>query len=131
MKKLFISIPMKGRTKESINKSIERMHKYAELIMDEPLEVIESYIAEEPPKDVYEQIWYLGSSIKCMSGADVVACVDYFDDDYVYTGCTIEKYIARCYGVKTILVPVEYACPDIVEVPKNKDKVNSVEVDCR
>lgn len=31
MKKLFISVPMKGRTEENIRKSIEKMHKIAEI----------------------------------------------------------------------------------------------------
>ena len=37
MKKLFISCPMKGRTNENIEISIEKMHKMAEIIFDQPL----------------------------------------------------------------------------------------------
>ncbi len=43
MKKLFISCPMKGRKEEDIKESIEKMHKIAEIIFNEELEVIKSY----------------------------------------------------------------------------------------
>ena len=34
-KKLFVSIPMKDRTPEDIKNSMEKMHKLAELILNE------------------------------------------------------------------------------------------------
>lgn len=40
MKKLFISCPMKGRTEENIRKSMEKMHKIAEAVFEQELEVI-------------------------------------------------------------------------------------------
>ena len=44
MKKIFISCPMKGRTEENIRKSMEKMHKIAEEIFEQELEVIPSYM---------------------------------------------------------------------------------------
>lgn len=44
MKKLFISCPMKGRTEENISKSMDQMHKIAEIIFDQELEAIPTYI---------------------------------------------------------------------------------------
>ena len=60
MKKLFISCPMKGRTREAIEESFNTMHKIAEIMRGEKLEVIQSYIEDEPPEGVNERIWYLG-----------------------------------------------------------------------
>ena len=51
MKKLFISCPMKGRTEENIRKSMEKMHKIAEIIFDQELEVIPTYINDNPPEN--------------------------------------------------------------------------------
>lgn len=49
MKKIFISCPMKGRTKEEIKKTTIKMHKYAELVLEEKCGVIPSYITAAPP----------------------------------------------------------------------------------
>ena len=61
MKKLFISCPINGRTEENIKKSMEKMHKIAEIVLDQKLEVIDSYVEENPPENVNQGIWYLGS----------------------------------------------------------------------
>lgn len=55
---------MKGRTEENIRASMEKMHKIAELICGEELEVIDSYIEHKPPENSQQSIWYLGESIK-------------------------------------------------------------------
>lgn len=66
MKKLFISCPMKGRTEESIKRSMEKMHKLAEIIFDQELEVIPTYIEDNPPENTNQAIWYLGKSIQLL-----------------------------------------------------------------
>lgn len=71
MKKLFVSVPMKGRTEEEIKASIQKMKKIAEIYEGEELELIDSYIEDNPPKDSKEAIWYLGESLKKLSQADV------------------------------------------------------------
>lgn len=76
MKKLFISCPMNGRTKEQIQKSMTIAKKCAELKFDEEFEVIDSWIDEEPPKDVKNQrMWYIGKSIELLSQADCCVLV--------------------------------------------------------
>lgn len=81
-KKLFISCPMKDRTKENINRSMERMHKLAEIIFDQELEVIPTWIDEEPPADcVNPGVWYLGKSLELLSQADYfIAMVDILNE---------------------------------------------------
>ena len=64
MKKLFVSVPMKGRTEEEIKESIQKMKKIAEIYEGEELELIDSYIEDNPPKDSKEAVWYLGESLK-------------------------------------------------------------------
>lgn len=54
MKKLFVSVPMKGRTEEEIKASIQKMKKIAEIYEGEELELIDSYIEDNPPKNSKE-----------------------------------------------------------------------------
>lgn len=113
MKKLFISCPMKGRTRENIEKSMDKMHKMAELIFDQELEVIQSYIEEEPPKNVNERIWYLGKSILLLSEADYYIGVDY---TIFYSGCKVENRVAEEYGVPHTYVSMSQIMPDAQEL---------------
>ena len=50
MKKLFISCPMKNRSEENIRMTFDRLHKIAEAVYGESLEVIPTYIEDNPPK---------------------------------------------------------------------------------
>ena len=59
MKKLFVSVPMKGRTEEKIKASIQKMKKIAEIYEGEELELIDSYIEDNPTKDNNHAIWFL------------------------------------------------------------------------
>lgn len=116
MKKLFISVPMKGRTEENIRTSIEKMHKIAETIFDKELEVIPSYIDDNPPKNSNEEIWYLGRSIQLMSEAD------YFIGTHIccrqYGGCRIEFMVANGYNIPMLGIgekEARYIMPDLFE----------------
>lgn len=113
MKKLFISCPMKGRTEENIRKSMDKMHRIAEIVFDEKLEVIPSYIEHKPPQGAKEAVWYLGESIKQMAQADYYIGIDYSD---FFHGCTVENEIAMRYGVPKTLVRVHELMPDVREV---------------
>lgn len=107
MKKLFVSVPMRGRTKEAIKNSIECMHKIAEIAFGEELELIDSYIEDAPPKDTKESIWYLGKSIELLADADYFIGVN----DFRYPGCELEHAVARGYGIKNLLLNTyDYEC---------------------
>lgn len=110
MKKLFISVPMKGRTDEAIKASMEKMHRIAEATVGEELEVIPSFIEDEPPKDAREAVWYLGKSIQLLAEADYIATTD---DCFMFNGCKNENVVARDYGIKQIMVPLEFVAPDV------------------
>lgn len=101
MKKLFVSVPMKGRTEEEIKASIQKMKKIAEIYEDEELELIDSYIEDNPPKDSKEAVWYLGESLKKLAQADVFIGID---EAYDWNDCCIEKDTAYRYGIKMHIV---------------------------
>lgn len=114
MKKLFISCPMKGRTEENIRKSMEKMHRIAEIVFDQELEVIDSYMPEAAPVELNnKRIWYLGKSIQMLSKADYFIGVDWND---VFKGCNLEHEIANIYGIKNITVNMHDLMPDLRKV---------------
>lgn len=105
MKKLFVSVPMKGRTEEEIKASIQKMKKIAEIYEGEELELIDSYIEDNPPKDSKEAVWYLGESLKKLAQADVFVGID---EAYDWNGCYIERDTAQRYGIKTYIASVRH-----------------------
>lgn len=105
MKKLFVSVPMKGRTEEEIRKTIDKMKKIAEIFEGEELELIDSYIEDNPPKDNNQAIWFLGESLKKLAQADVFIGVY---DIWNWSGCYIEKNVAERYGIKRYFINGEY-----------------------
>ena len=109
MKKLFVSVPMKGRTEGEIKASIQKMKKIAEIYEGEELELIDSYIEDNPPKDSKEAVWYLGESLKKLAQADVFAGIA---EDYDWNGCWVERMTAEKYGLKMYIVPARYVIDD-------------------
>ena len=100
--KLFISCPMNGLTDEMIKANREKMHKIAEIVFDQELEVIPSYISQDPPEGAMAPMWYLGRSIQLMSEADYYIGVNM---PYGYSnGCVIENDVAVTYGLQRHLV---------------------------
>lgn len=109
MKKLFVSVPMKGKTEEEIKASIQKMKKIAEIYEGEELELIDSYIEDNPPKDSEEAVWYLGESLKKLAQADVFIGIN---DAWGWNGCYIENDVASRYGIKSYHIPVQYVIND-------------------
>ena len=100
--KLFISCPMRGLTDEMIKANREKMHKIAEIVFDQELEVIPSYISQDPPEGAMAPMWYLGRSIQLMSEADYYIGVNM---PYGYSNaCVIENNVAVTYGLQRYLV---------------------------
>jgi hypothetical protein len=126
MKKLFISCPMKGRTEENIRKSMEQMHKIAEIVFDQELEVILTYIEENPPENNNQAVWYLGKSIQMMAEADFFIGVDFSEH---FKGCNVERDVARQYGIRSTYINMYDLMPDAAEVQKKY--WNEMEETCR
>ena len=116
MKKLFISCPMKGRTEENIRKSMEKMHKIAEAMFEQELEVIPSYIEHKPPENSNQAVWYLGESIKKMAEADYFIGIKF---TLVFKGCNVEESVACSYNIPHFLLNVEDVAPDVVELERD------------
>lgn len=113
MKKLFISCPMKNRTEENIRKSMEKMHKIAEIMFDQELEVIPTFIEDNPPEKSKQAVWYLGKSIELMAEADYFIGVEW---DGFYKGCSAERSIACDYGIPSVYVDANKLMPDVREL---------------
>lgn len=105
MRKLFVSVPMKGRTEEEIKASIQKIKKIAETLEGEKLELIDSYIKNKPSKGDNEAVWYLGESLKKLAQADVFIGIS---DDLNWDGCCIENAVALRYSIKHYFIPSEY-----------------------
>lgn len=98
-------MPMKGRTEEEIKASIYKMKKIAELYEGEELELIDSYIDDNPPKNNNEAIWYLGESLKKLAQANVFMGIC---ESYDWNSCEIERNTAERYGIKAYAIPARY-----------------------
>lgn len=95
--KLFISQPMRGKTKEEILAVREKAIASAKKHFGEKVEVIDSYF-ESAPADA-TPLWYLGKSLQLLSTADVA----YFAEGWEEArGCRIENTCAIEYGIDVI-----------------------------
>lgn len=112
MKKLFVSVPMRGRTEENIKSSMAKLKAIAEAYEGEELELINTYISINVSESTNHPIWCLGESIKKLAKADAfIGCYDFYDR---YPGCAIETAIAKRYGIKCYdEIDLKYVCPDI------------------
>ena len=98
MKKLFISQPMIGKTKEEILAVRAKAIESAERNLGENVEVIDSYF-EDAPTDGNAPLWHLGKSIMLLAHADVAYFAKGWEDA---RGCRIENTCAVEYGINVI-----------------------------
>ena len=126
MKKLFISVPMRNRTEYDIKASMEQMHRIAEAVFGEELEVIQTYISDDPPENTNMAIWYLGESIKKLSEAD--RFIGSYDEEKGYRGCIIENLVAKNYSITSYLVNISYVAPDIIEQKRRDERIANLEI---
>lgn len=113
MKKLFVSVPMKGRTEDEIKASIQKMKKIAEVYEGEELELIDSYIEDNPPKDNNQAIWYWGKSLEKLSQADVFIGII---NAWRWNGCAVECEVAKRYDLNMITVDPHYVIANYDEL---------------
>lgn len=111
MKKLYISCPMRGRTPENIKKNLEQLHKIAEILVGEELEVIDTYLPESDYKD--KPIKCLGECIKRMQDADFFIAPF---DTYRARGCCIEESVAMSYGINILSMNIDTISPDLISI---------------
>ena len=126
MKKLFISCPMRNRTEYAIKASMEQMHRIAEAVFGEELEVIPTYFEGDPPENSNQALWYLGESINKMSEANYF--IGIYDEDQSYRGCIIENRTAKSYGIPSYIVNISFIAPDVIEQKRIDKRVANLEI---
>lgn len=107
MKKLFVSVPMKGRTEENIKNSMEVMKIIAEGYFGERLKIIDTWIADIPDGVKDSRIYCLGKSIQLLSDADYFIGVQPDLDFGDFPGCFVESQVAREYNIPMISVDMK------------------------
>ena len=106
-KKIFVSLPMRGKEQYEIIKGMDRLFKLAVAYLGEDCELINSLEPVKPEELQNNNVvdiapLYLGASIKLLSQADLVI----FDKDWMAAeGCRIEKQVCDTYRIKHIVEP--------------------------
>lgn len=130
MKKIFLSLPMKGRKDEEIANTIEGMKRIIKAYYPgEKLVFVDNFTnnkEELPEKMVKESknpsLLYLSKAIFKMADCTDIAVIDspvLYSGFETYHGCIIEQDIARRYGIKYIRVhdeTGEILLPDLKEI---------------
>lgn len=113
MKKIFISVPMKGRTNEDINKSLQMMKGIGKAYFpNEEVVFIDNFVScdiEDPQK---RSMHCLGQAIIKMADADTLIMPNSIWES---NKCIVERDVAYRYGLRVIEVDLPIVCPDIVE----------------
>lgn len=111
--RVFVSVPMNGRTEEAIKEDIEEakaaFNKFFGLDFDgDKIIFVDTYeLGKEVDHDPTEEnirnprIWFLGNSIKTLSTCDIVL---FARGAYRATDCKIESRIADCYRIPVIRI---------------------------
>ena len=96
MKKVFISQPMRGKTKEKIEKQRNQAIEDITRTFGRDFEIIDSYFSDYDPQNGCIPLKYLAKSIELLADADVA----YFCDGWrCARGCEIEHKCAEEYGI--------------------------------
>ena len=108
MKKVFVSMPMRGKGKEEIFAERARLLALAADSLGEEVELVASYLGEGD----YKPLECLGESLKRMASADLVVFGRGWEDA---RGCRIEHTCAMGYGVPLLVVeqPEETVIPKV------------------
>ena len=101
MKKLYVSCPVEGKALLSVLHTVKKMHKIAEVLFDEELEVIDSVsVSELTGTDLHD----LSRHIELMAQADYFVYVPDCEDRTVY----LETEIASAYNIKIASISAKY-----------------------
>lgn len=126
MKKIFISVPMKGRTSEDINKSVQMMKGVGKAYFpNEEVVFIDNFVSCDIEDAQKRSLYCLGQSITKMADADTLIVPNSI---WEYDGCIMERDVAFRYGLRVIEVDFQIVCPDIIEARlKEQRECNGME----
>lgn len=103
MKKIFVSQPMNGKTKEEIlferRVAMEKIEQTFSFLTEEGYEIIDSYFEDYNPEKGCVPLKYLAKSLELLAEADVAVFVG---DWPKYRGCKIEYDCAKAYNLTII-----------------------------
>lgn len=133
MKKLFVSIPLKGRSKEDIQDSLDKIKEAAEGLLDEDVELLHQDPKDLPDfdkdeDDAREALKFLSKDLEMMADADYFATVEC---NYDYRHCALEEDIYRRYFCEgdwdkskdnLIRFSMNIVCPDVIKKEREKAK---------
>ena len=133
MKKLFVSIPLKGRSKEEIQDSLDKIKEAAEGLLDEKVELLHSEPKDIPEfgkdeEDAKEALKFLSKDLEMMADADYFATIDC---NYDYRHCSLEEDIFRRYFCdghydmpkdNMMKFSMNIVCPDLVKKERERAK---------
>lgn len=122
MTKIYISMPMRGRTDENIQKSFDKVEKLARMLLDDVVAVVNPFKPRAKKSDdipIRHDVQALADSISLLSLADHMF---YVDDYYCYPGCNIEKDVCANYGIPCTSLRLDQICPDVVEIREAEKK---------
>ena len=100
MLKVFISLPMNGKSNEQIKAEQQEILKKLPKT-DQEIELLNSVIDEWAPGDSNPGLWYLAKSIEIMSRADIVM---FAPDWKTARGCIVEEMCADRYNLVRMYV---------------------------
>jgi len=95
MKKLFISQPMRGKTPEEITAERERMISHAGKVVNDEIEVLDTYYKDFDGN----RVQFLGRSIGDLGKADIAIFAPGWED---FDGCRCEHVVCETYGIPHI-----------------------------
>lgn len=102
-KKVFISLPMSGKREREIKEDkasiLEHLAHFS--IYENEIDIIDTYIKEEPPEGSNVRLWYLGKTIELLAQADIVVFAKNWEKA---RGCRIERECAKIYHVPAIII---------------------------
>lgn len=97
MKRIFISQPMRGLTRDQIKADRDAIVESLKAEYGEGIEVIYSYF--ERSSEVTEPLWLLAKSIELLATADMAFFAPGWQK---YRGCRIEHECAKQYDIEII-----------------------------
>lgn len=111
MKKLYISCPTKGRKWDDITKTFDKMHRIAEILFDQELEVIDMLGLGNLEAD---DLATLARRIDAMKEADYFIGLREFEwsDSAIWPMCRLEYMVASAYGVECRFAEMKDVAPD-------------------
>lgn len=102
MVKVFISQPMKDKTKKEIleerNLAIRLLKNDCEAL-GQDIKILDSYFEDYNPQTGSIPLKYLSKSIELLADADILLCIGKWESA---RGCKIEHECAKQYGIKII-----------------------------